>query len=273
MSHFTVCVIGDDPEGQLAPFDEDLEVEETLEEVSDEEMKRFLKVYTTFVMGRKYGPETQKEANANKKMTLGALYETYGEDWNSGIWFQNESGEWMKRCSYNTQAHWDWYVLGGRWTGMLKLKKGRKGEQGEPGLMTEEASEGFVDQALLKDIDFDGMLEEDLEKYTKLYDQFLEKSNDPSQKEKVNPFFDFGIHNKGTKEEPLWETKEEYLKRNVHFSTFAFVINGEWHEQGEMGWWGVVMDEKEVDVWQEEFNTMLKNLPGDTLISIYDCHI
>ena len=41
----------------------------------------------------------------------------------------------------------------------------------------------------------------------------------------------------------------------------------------EKGWWGMCVDEKDEDLWQEEFNKLVTELPGDTLISIFDVHI
>jgi hypothetical protein len=48
---------------------------------------------------------------------------------------------------------WDWYVLGGRWTGLLTLLPGSQGELGEPGVQTNPAEEGTADQAFVQDID------------------------------------------------------------------------------------------------------------------------
>jgi hypothetical protein len=38
-----------------------------------------------------------------------------------------------------------------------------------------------------------------------------------------------------------------------------------------MGWWACVSDEK--DNWSEEFAKLLDEIPDDTLLSVYDCHI
>ena len=56
-------------------------------------------------------------------------------------------------------------------------------------------------------------------------------------------------------------------------STFAVVKKGKWYEKGRMGWWGAVHDEKDQDTWNKEFIKMLKSVPEDTLLSLYDCHI
>ncbi len=91
MSHFTVIVIGDNPEEQLAPFNEELQVEK-VEEDGDEYWR-------------------------------------------------------------NPDAKWDWYQLGGRWTGYFKLLPGKTGATGRPGLFTHPAENGTADQCRKGDID------------------------------------------------------------------------------------------------------------------------
>ena len=59
--------------------------------------------------------------------------------------------------SFVSNSKFDWYELGGRWTGSLKLKDGRSGVTGTPGVITNNANKGFCDQARLQDIDFDNM--------------------------------------------------------------------------------------------------------------------
>jgi hypothetical protein len=43
---------------------------------------------------------------------------------------------------------------------------------------------------------------------------------------------------------------------------FAVLKDGEWHERGN----------KERIDWESEYRSLLANIPGDTLISVYDCH-
>lgn len=40
-----------------------------------------------------------------------------------------------------------------------------------------------------------------------------------------------------------------------------------------MGWWAVVLNEKDDHIWEEEVKKLLEGLSEDTIISIYDCHI
>lgn len=70
-------------------------------------------------------------------------------------------------------------------------------------------------------------------------------------------------------------TEEEYAEQEALNSIvpFAVIRDGKWFEKGTMGWWGMVSDEKDEKVWIKEFWKMFKELPDDTLISVFDCHI
>ncbi|POP31679.1 hypothetical protein C3B58_15395 [Lactonifactor longoviformis] len=59
----------------------------------------------------------------------------------------------------------------------------------------------------------------------------------------------------------------------VDFETFAVVTpDGEWHEKGKMGWWGIVADEKEG--WKESYKeAFLDKADPSWTLTIIDCHI
>ena len=63
--------------------------------------------------------------------------------------YLDEDGE---ETSYNPKSRWDWYVIGGRWTGYFPLKNGTKGIIGRPGILTKPSMPGFADQARFCDI-------------------------------------------------------------------------------------------------------------------------
>jgi len=71
------------------------------------------------------------------------------------------------------------------------------------------------------------------------------------------------------------KTREEYLSDSLkHFMLpYAFVINGEWHALGEMGWFGFSYSENDFDTYYKEFWDTFNSLPDDTLVSLFDCHI
>jgi hypothetical protein len=111
MSHFTVLVIGPDPEKQLAPFDENLDTPEYCKgEVSEEEKQRFVDYYT------------EKGKNPNN-LGYDELYPIHGQSWDDLTNRKNpDTGVWEEFSTYNPNSKWDWFQLGGRWSGLLKLK-------------------------------------------------------------------------------------------------------------------------------------------------------
>lgn len=56
-------------------------------------------------------------------------------------------------------------------------------------------------------------------------------------------------------------------------ATLAVVKDGQWHERGEMGWFGVVHGEQDRDAWRREVNSMIDSLPPEAWVSVVDCHI
>lgn len=209
MSHFTVMVIGENPEEQLILFEEvyDDDGSELVKDVDYLEKEKgyyerdFKNKYPTF--------EDYIKICCADEYTVVPCGEIISEE------------DKRKRCGWarcdengkivelyvrkNPNAKWDWYSLGGRWSGYLILKSGE-----------------CVDSALKKDIDFEEMAKS-FEKYG--------------------------------------------------YATFAYILNGEWHERGEMHWFGVAVNEKDKDVWQAQFEEMIQSLPDDTRLTVFDCHI
>lgn len=218
MSHFTVLVIGPNPEEQLAPYqennmgdcpeqymaftDKEPECKEEYENntISRVKIEGDDKYYTPY--DKKFRVEiTQEEyekAKENKEPHLGSssfgetsyyrdrvypenakvmdvpfkeLYSTlenfieeyhgYSKDEKTGKY-----GYWE-----NPQAKWDWYQLGGRWTGFFIKKDGGKGIAGSPGVFGKAAEAGRIDQGIKADIDFDAMYNEAADKATLFYDE------------------------------------------------------------------------------------------------------
>jgi len=303
MSHFTVLVIGDDPEEQLAPFQEN-------------NMGDCPKEYLKFVDVE----EEERSYYGNETDSTGVPYKTKYPDFHSymeanGYEKDPETGKY----GYweNPNRKWDWYSLGGRWTGFFKVKPSYTGRLvvGRPGIMTPEARVGYVDQALKKDIDFDTMRDEAGQRAAERYDEVaalyggtiprlefrwetvLEdpkySSMDIDEKRsfyhsqsplvlKTNLAKNRDSLTKIQQDFVVWGsledyqvTKEEFVQdaRDGAITTFAVLKDGTWYEEGSMGWWGIVGDRKERNKWISEFSKLLDSLPDDTLLSVYDCHI
>lgn len=273
MSHFTVIVAGEDHENQLAPFHE--------YECTGNDNEYVIDVDVT----DKYLEYHKKYADKDQS------FESYVKS--DGLTFRNGRA-WDHT---NPNAKWDWYQIGGRWTGYFKPKPDANIETcgvGEPGLMTEPATNGFVDQIKKGDIDLDFMFSkaksEAIKQHDKLqeatsgleipppWDEFREKHND------IDLARDLWSKNrwiKAIRNAGLWDDtefrlpREEYIQNKTWASItpFAYVQEQKWYEKGERGWWGMVSDEKDQSNWTKQFNQIFKSLPDETTLTLVDCHI
>jgi hypothetical protein len=179
---------------------------------------------------------------------------------------------------------------------MLKLKSGANGIKGSPGLLTSPAEAGRADIALKRDVDWEGMRNEAGEKAGDLWDQVRSvapnvwESWDSVRErfpdiEEARSFYHSQPGRKALRSSSdrslLWVedavlcSREEYVQRAraAACTTFAVLKDGNWYERGEMGWWGMVSDEKDRDEWNSKISELIDGLDDDTLITIVDCHI
>lgn len=76
--------------------------------------------------------------------------------------------------------------------------------------------------------------------------------------------------------EDIWaKTEDQYVEEKmVDFMVpYAFVINGEWIERGEMGWWGITLKDNDYTEYCNKFWETFNSLPDDTMVYLFDCHI
>ncbi len=74
---------------------------------------------------------------------------------------------------------------------------------------------------------------------------------------------------------PEHERLDNNIARVKDMATVPFAIltpDGEWHERGQMGWWGIAHNEKPDDAWAREVE-QIKAAYGDHHIVGVDCHI
>ena len=380
MSHFTTLVIGENPEKQLAPFEERLKIE--WHDLTDEYREEYeTKSVSTFYCGShsSWGMQITKELfdfikskpeGAMKKMTvdkatLGMMsyyknneyYRGYyaledGKRCEGDAWFQvvavNETThpdddvcfegvvtirvieppkqialkdkypdyndyleDWHgakpgEKCGYytNPKAKWDWYSIGGRWTGFFKSLNG-KGKTGKPGLDTPQAKPGYADQLLKKEVDFAGMRKQKEDEAAELYDKIIAivGEHEPQVpwsellktmfvtegRDKAIEFYHaqprlkaFSEYNKANKHEYAGLELDDFIKSREEYITscgnragipFSVVKDGEWYEKGSMGWWGTVSNEEDQETWNAKVTEMINALPADTLLTLVDCHI
>lgn len=291
MSHFVVMVIGDNPGNQLEPFDENIEVDEYERRiVSEEDKKEMLDYY---------------KKHHYTFSSFDECYEHLGGKWDGNRCRKGEDGIWREYSTYNPKSKWDWYVLGGRWSGdYLRLKPdATSGIKGESGIGDNEPG---YDAALKKDIDFDIIRKEARERGAKYYQEIVAKCggtiphleihwdtilNSPQYahldiEEKRKLYHDqeavkiwdglnIEIPFSGPSLEDFQCTVEEFAQRNVasSFIPYAFVMDSKWYGRGDMGWWAISTNEIPVEEWQKKVWDLVNALPDDTLISFFDCHI
>lgn len=383
MSHFTVLVIGPDPESQLAPFhqfectgvdDEYVQDIDLTEEMRNNFKSESCRMYKnqTGELFNPYQDEFYRDPTSEELEKIGIPIGTgwgHGmhwetKDWSDGRGFRtkihyipdgytevslnmSESKSFYEYVrdyySYNTlvegdtpnlddkhkygyivvnsrgdvvrviertnpNKQWDWYLLGGRWTGFFTMKHEYDGITGSPGVITPPAKYGTADQAIKGQIDFETIRRKDgevaRERYRKLagffggsipkvdipwetlcddsYDARREKYDQQPAMVRLNVIRkDKSLSNEDSlfltfvNLESYQISEEEYVQnaRDSATVTFAVIKDGKWYDRGNMGMWGIVTGEKDKDTWNQEFNALLDSLPDDTLLSIYDCHI
>lgn len=162
----------------------------------------------------------------------------------------------------NPDAKWDWYTIGGRFNGMIKASYGYRGRKGE-------YLPGRYDQAVLADCDF-SIDEVAYARAVKDWEECIDSECDNNiRMMKFWPLGKEGIKNR-------YGTKEAYANHEATWSTWAVITpDGEWHECGKMGWWGLSSetDKEELD-WVQNFKERFIDGADPNLIAtVIDCHI
>lgn len=286
MSHFTVLVIGDNFEEQLAPYNEQNEQ------------------YFSFVDKTKEVLETWENGSLDNK----SIKEYYDNNFDEFLkdYFGYTKIDDKYGYHANPNAKWDWYQVGGRWSNFFKLKEDKNGEA------------KYVDVIYKKDIDIDAMKKDAENTAAKTYDKLInvfggsipkldiewetlldDKSISIDEKrsmyhnqtaiqqlKKVSAEYSDKMQNSDEDHE-MWLflsfldledfqcSKNEYIERqkNGVLTTFAFLKDGIWCERGNMGWFGVALNEAPLHEWNKKFMEMFNSLSDDTLITLVDCHI
>jgi hypothetical protein len=287
MSHFLVLCFGDDVDGLLAPYNEELRVAPRREHLDEDDLARMQKHY-----------ETDDPRTLIEKM----------EDWNGGKGGIDAEGLYYL-SNTNPNGKWDWYTVGGRWRGYLKAKPGQTGRRGDFDTFDRLAQQkgepvrmvtGY-DVLEKQQIDVPAMEADGVAKATERWTLYAAvtkhtKPNrtwdairsahadieaaraeyaaqprvaaihaDPKVSERLIGFM-------GSPDEFLCGQKAFIARARLEsFCPFACIIDGEWRERGSMGWWGCVSNENRD--WPAEFRAMWKSVPRDTPVTVVDCHV
>ena len=301
MSHFVVLVIGDNVDQQLAPFNAQPEADDPhVEFVFDDQTDRLRKEYDEgSVEVIKYpdgswdlAHEVTNDDKAAQIAPISAkfseLYPTFEEFCKK--WYGTEPNE-QGRYGYhiNPKAKWDWYVIGGRWSGFFKAKPGVIGKVGEPGVFGNKARPGWYDQLHRGSIDFEGMRADAAAEANKRYDAYeaavaglrvpkrwvefhtaYENIDDAREAYHKTPYIT-ALRNANLLPwfadpvEVYGIGREKFVERarNSVFIPYAVLKDGEWLSK----------DDVDPETWNERVWELLRDLPEDTLITAVDCHI
>lgn len=164
MSHFTVYVFskdnGNDIEDLLAPYDENIEMSPYVKYTKTQAIAKARKdiedyknsLYAEFLADPEAYKKKARDRNDNERYNAHIDYlenefpkrlewtddECYEEE---AYWFREDGmidDDGNLLSTYNPKSKWDWYAIGGRWSGGLVMKDGKE-----------------VDDALVSKIDWD----------------------------------------------------------------------------------------------------------------------
>lgn len=132
MSHFTVLVIGEDHEGQLAPYNENIQVDGYKEHYDERSIERYKEMWkrrdeehdaplglVEVLEGKE--PLPPLSVDQIEDPSIEELIAWMNEEWGDSEYGIDDDGPY-RVSHYNPKSKWDWYEVGGRWRGYFKLK-------------------------------------------------------------------------------------------------------------------------------------------------------
>jgi hypothetical protein len=113
LSHFVVLVVGNDIDDQLAPYDENTDVEPYLDSLDGDWKTELENAKEYFVK------------KTNEDITGWSEQDILDAWTQPGHWVPSKDGDGYEHWStYNPKSKWDWYITGGRWDGWIKTRAG-----------------------------------------------------------------------------------------------------------------------------------------------------
>ena len=170
--------------------------------------------------------------------------------------------------TYNPDSKWDWYIVGGRWAGELKIKKSKVKKYGSD----------TVDQALKGDIDWAAMnsiTPEQRKSAKRFWKYYVMEEPYPGTDEEKHEEFKF-VFRKPEYYINRYKTVEGYLKSlSTWYLRAVLDDDGKWNEVGSMGWFGCSSESEDEEAqWEDGFyERFIKPLPEDAELTVIDCHI
>lgn len=175
----------------------------------------------------------------------------------------------------NPNKKWDWYQIGGRYSGLLELKSdATSGTYGARSWTNEYdiIPKNKADSAKVKDIDF-SINKEKYNENLRFWELIVEgqQPKDSSEEKIIQRSF-----YKPEYYSNRYENKEQFAQLSSEFGTYAVITpDGKWHSKGEMGWWGASSEtDDEAKKWNKSFKEMfIENADPEWTLTVVDCHI
>ena len=267
MSHFVALVIGPNVEEQLQPYHEF--------ECTGVDDEYVVDVDITEELHEEY--ETGTGVNEEPHKQRYRSIEEYAKDWCGyefdGVYSKKEEGRFYKHT--NPNAQWDWWVIGGRWSGWLGRDQGKKREFDFDMLRATEAKTAG------EQYDSDMKLVEGIPMPSETWGEIRERLGVKEARKNYNNNLWIKKLNSTSRwfgqcpVEAYREGREAYITKKAAEAIvpYALVIEGQWQSKGEMDWFGTSSNDMPDEDWAKHVNTVLERLPEDTLITVVDCHI
>ena len=180
----------------------------------------------------------------------------------------------------NPNAKWDWWQIGGRWAGLLKVSLDCEncgiGEKswgwGSENPYTNTDKYKKVDSARIKDLIFPDY-EKEYEKAKRFWEMLIEGQPPKNTEEQEQIKWNYYRPEYYLK---TYVNKETYAECEATFHTYAIITkDGRWVAKGEMGFWGISSEEKDqvVEYIKKYKENVFDNATDNDYITIVDCHI
>lgn len=221
----------------------------------------------------------------------------------------------------NPNAKWDWWQIGGRWSGMLEsnLMGTVAGDvrKGQPGVAGSQMNSQGCDQTYRRHLDLVKMQRQNIDRrrarVAKAFQQ-LQNESGLSEAKVRDLWTQHAVAYKDTvaaaeaagqpihiyldehPENPTSVVREarilaamgdffgagvpdtepdidRWINDAPALSSWAVLKDGQWYEQGSMGWWGMASDEMPEDEWRNKLHELISGLDPNAYLSVVDCHI
>lgn len=237
MSHYSVAVFHREDqniEDLLAPYNENIEVAPYIQFTKQQAVDYARKHFPAYCDGK----------------TDDECYKYMAEDYSDDM--IDKDGNLY--TTYNPKSKWDWYEIGGRYSGMLLDK-----------------IDGYsTDFGRIREIDFP-FDQDEYNAALRFWDVWIAKTKMPNNEESQYPSrYNEDYHIK------WYGNRQEYAEECGNFSTYAVItLDGEWHSPGNVGWWGTSTESiEEVNDWYKNYKkNWIDTADPEWYVTIVDCHI